>query len=461
MTIAIDASALSTGGMQNEDASKVVVPLMQVQRKINIHRYIAVRTKGSGSWYTHPFRLTFGSTYHGVQCRSMDKIILVVDDKSLPALTYNAFYVGISRVRTGAGLRVIRLRNHEEASEDWRGQLKSLVLRVMVVPYMLKTSYENAHNLLKAMYREWDIDYDMRGHDKRMHRKGSKKSPEKGTFPCSKQCGRVFTTTHHHRLHEASCKPNPSNATQEENVQHASIVEPHSSGKRPVNTPSPVACKKQCTDTHTHTRERQETGEDIIDTVLQPALDEDTFINAATEARKLLDEDGQQRLERKGKQRVRDNDIPPTAPSKRRQRSSSSTPSTTRHATSPPKGSSLSPQCSVPECASRAAPIRSSSSSSSSSPSMHGLPTPWVPCHISAVPGSRLVELGTPLLKSKDNVIMALTLLGATNAQDVRKHYLNLSVQLHPNKSNDSWATDRFQLLLKAYNLLKDKYKLH
>ena len=99
---------------------------MQVQRKIKIPQYIAVRTKGGGSLYTHahPFRLTFGSKYHGVQCRSMDKILLVVDDKSLPALTYNAFYVGISRVRTGDGLRVVCLRNHEEAREDWRGRLK-------------------------------------------------------------------------------------------------------------------------------------------------------------------------------------------------------------------------------------------------------------------------------------------------------------------------------------------------
>ena len=238
--------------MQNEDASKVVVPLMRVQHKINIHRYIAVRAKGGGSLYAHahPFRLTFGSTYHGVQCRSVDKVILVVDDKSLPALTYNAFYVGISRVRTGAGLRVIRLRNREEAPEDWRSRLKSLVPRVLVVRYMLQTSYENARNLLKAMYREWDIDYDMRGHDKRMHRKGCKKSPKKGRFACSRQCGRAFTTTHHRRLHEASCKHNPSNAGEEENVQDASIVEPHSSGKSSINTPSPVARKKQCTGTH-------------------------------------------------------------------------------------------------------------------------------------------------------------------------------------------------------------------
>ena len=150
-----------------------------MQRKINIHRYIAVRTKGGGSLYTHAhlFRLTCGSTYHAVQCRSIDKIILVVDDKSLRALTYNAFYLGFSRVRTGAGLRVILLQNRDEAMEDWRAQLKSLVPKVMVVRYMLETSYENAHNLLKAMYHEWDMDSDRKGHNKRMHRKASKKAP--------------------------------------------------------------------------------------------------------------------------------------------------------------------------------------------------------------------------------------------------------------------------------------------
>ena len=221
--------------------------------------------------------------------------------------------------------------------EDWRGRLKSLVPRVMVVRYMLKTSYENAHNSLKAMYREFDIEYDMRGHNKTMHRKASKKAPKKGTFPCNKQCGRLFTTTHHCRLHETNCKHTRGNAGQEENVQHASIIEPPSSGKRPINTPSLVARKKQCTGTHIDTRERQDVEEAIIDTVLQPALHEDTFINAATEARTLLDEHGQQRLERKGKQHMRDNDASPIAPSKRRNRSSSSTASTTCHATSPPK----------------------------------------------------------------------------------------------------------------------------
>ena len=99
----------------------MIVPLMQVHPKINIHRYIVVCTKGGGSSYTHvhPFRWTFGSTYNGVQCRSMDKIILVVDDWSQHALLYNAFYVGISRVHTATSLRVIRLRNRGDVVEDW------------------------------------------------------------------------------------------------------------------------------------------------------------------------------------------------------------------------------------------------------------------------------------------------------------------------------------------------------
>ena len=463
VTVSVDASVLSATGMQHHDASKVIVPLMQVHRKINIHRYTAVRTRGGGSLYTqaHPFRLTFGSTYHGVQCRSMDKIILVVDDSSLPALTYNAFYVGISRVRTAAGLRVIRLRNREEPTEDWLAQLKSLIPKVMVVQYMLKVGCEEAHTLLNNMYRKFGIDYDKRGQDKTVHGKPSKKAPKKGTFSCIKQCGRIFATAHHRRLHEACCKHHPGNTSQEEDVLDVSTLnnKPHSSGKRPSNAWKTAARKKQCTNEHANQREVHNVQEAIIDTVLQPTLDEDTFMHAATEARTLLDEHGQQRLERKGKQRVRANDASPSSPSKRRHHSSSSTPSTTCRSTSPPKASSSSPSFSSTTSPLASTPVASSSSSSSSS---RNVPlTHWVPCHISAVPGSKLVEVGPLLPKSKDKVTMALTLLGAIGAQDVRKHYLKLSVQLHPDKSQDSWATDRFQLLLRAYNLLKDKYKLH
>ena len=257
------------------------------------------------------------------------KIILVLDDKWLPSLTHNAFYEGISRVRTGAGLCVIRLRNREEAVKDWRGRLKTLVPKVMVPLYMLKMSYDNVHNLLKTMYHEWHIDYDMRGHRKRVHCKKCNKAPKKGTFPCNKQCGCVFSTTHHRRLHEACCKHHASNAGQEDNVQDGSIVEPHSCGKRPINTPSPAARKKQSTGTHINNPGVRHVEDAIIDRVMQPAFDEDAFIHPVTKAQALLDEHGQQRVEQEGKPCVRDNEASATSPSKRRHRSSSSTPSST------------------------------------------------------------------------------------------------------------------------------------
>ena len=122
VTIAIHAAAISTGGMQHDDATKVIVRDIQLQRKINIHWYYAVRTKGGGSLYTHahPLQLTFRSTTNGVQYMTLDKIVLVLDYKSLLALTYNVFYVGISWVLTGADFRVICLRNHEDAPDIWR-----------------------------------------------------------------------------------------------------------------------------------------------------------------------------------------------------------------------------------------------------------------------------------------------------------------------------------------------------
>ena len=299
--------------------------------------------------------------------------------------------------------------------------------------------------MLNNMYRKFGIDCNKRGQDKRIHGKSSKRAPKKGTFSCIKQCDRVFVTVHHRELHEACCKHLPSNR----DVQDVCIVDgkPHSSGKRPSNTRCTVARKKQCTNTHVDRREVQDVQEAIIDTMVQPTLAEDNFMHAATEARTLLDEHGQQSLESRGKQRVRDNDASPSSPSKRRHHSSSSTPSTICHAISPPKESSLSPYASSTTSPSASTPIAppSSSSSFSSSSSRNVLLTPWVPCHISAVPGSELVEVGSLLSKSKNKVTMALTLLGASGAQDIRKPYPVCSPILISVKTPRQWiAFNRF-----------------
>ena len=132
-------------------------------RKIDVHRYIRVRNqKGKATIMTstHLFRLTFGCTYHGIQCRSMEKIILCVDQKCQPALTYNALYVGISRVREGKNIPVLRLQEGS-SPDDWRHRLLCLVPKVMVVKYMLHwNGYDRAHAHLVHLYAQHGIGYD-------------------------------------------------------------------------------------------------------------------------------------------------------------------------------------------------------------------------------------------------------------------------------------------------------------
>ena len=59
---------------------------------------------------------------------------------------------------------------------------------------------------------------------------------------------------------------------------------------------------------------------------------------------------------------------------------------------------------------------------------------------------------------------LALDLLGASGEQDARKRYLACSVRVHPDKNalGDSrkQATLQFQLLLKAWKIVKAKFKL-
>jgi len=54
----------------------------------------------------HPYVLGFAATYHAVQCRTLDKIILYVDRDVRPRIDYHAFYVGVSRTRSLDDIRV-------------------------------------------------------------------------------------------------------------------------------------------------------------------------------------------------------------------------------------------------------------------------------------------------------------------------------------------------------------------
>jgi len=54
----------------------------------------------------HPYVLGFAATYHAVQCRTLDKVILYVDRDVRPRIDYHAFYVGVSRTRSLEDIRI-------------------------------------------------------------------------------------------------------------------------------------------------------------------------------------------------------------------------------------------------------------------------------------------------------------------------------------------------------------------
>ena len=121
---------------------------MPMASTIGVDRYISVcNKKGKAAIMTsaHLFRLTFGCTYNGIQCRSIGRILLCVDGYCWRALMYNALYVEISRVHEGENMRVLRLQEGP-SGDDWRHRLLCLVPKVMVVKYVLHfNSYDRAH----------------------------------------------------------------------------------------------------------------------------------------------------------------------------------------------------------------------------------------------------------------------------------------------------------------------------
>ena len=74
---------------------------------------------------------------------------------------------------------------------------------------------------------------------------------------------------------------------------------------------------------------------------------------------------------------------------------------------------------------------------------------------IFCVAPSDFQDVGALLLFSKSKHTIALPLLGAWSAKDMRKNYLKLPLSLHPDKPKDPCANGRFQLMLRAYHLLK------
>ena len=109
-------------------------------------------------------------------------------------------------MREGKNLRVVQL-DAAGSPGDWRILLKSLMPRVVVVKYMLPSTYEYAHTHLVSLYAEQGFDYDKRGSDKCIRATQPKKKRQ--VYPCSWDCGKQFATVQSCSQHEAKCKRRP------------------------------------------------------------------------------------------------------------------------------------------------------------------------------------------------------------------------------------------------------------
>ena len=450
----------------------------------------------------HPFRLTFGCTYHGIQCRSMEKIILCVDQKCQPALTYNALYVEISRVHEGKNIRVLRLQEGS-SGDDWRHRLLCLVPKVMVVKYMLHLNgYDRTHAHLVHLYAQHGIDYD---HPiKPPPKKKDGEAPK--SFPCPQGCGRSFTAQGYLRIHLLKCK-------------HRSV---------PDDSRTPDGSTTAQLDTLS-----LETL--VMDNVMcAEQQHEGDFDAAAHIARQMLDDEGRARLEKKGKQRVHKPLSPKSkalaplshksnprltlseegsniafdkSPSKRRKATKvepmrggskgekrravedaitktpvrakavekqeynrrSSRASKRGRDPTPPSSSSThtSHESSGSSSSSRAKERRinkrAQSSTNKSSPREPNIAHTSTKAQcITDLPSSLVASTEDKL--SNHNVQLALDLLGATGKANARSRYMACSMRVHPdtNKLGDSYeeANSRFQLLLNAWKIVKAEFNL-
>jgi hypothetical protein len=162
----------------------VVIPLLPTTRAIEINRYVKMTARNVKVRVSaHPYRLIFGATYHGVQCVSRDRIVLCVDSGARPALTYNSWYVGLSRVRQGCNIRVLRLGKARDI-DNWRDIVKSLIPRVMLVRYFMsdvnrEVPYNAAEEHLREVYQQCGININKVGPIKTMFNANRRAPPRR------------------------------------------------------------------------------------------------------------------------------------------------------------------------------------------------------------------------------------------------------------------------------------------
>ena len=111
VNIELPSSLHGVSQLPSLDASSPIIPMIVTKggnrlRRLHISKRRGEKTDPCG-YYDHSIDLAFALTYHKAQGRTIDRVILVLEDVGHSKLNVASFYVGISRVRRSSHLRII------------------------------------------------------------------------------------------------------------------------------------------------------------------------------------------------------------------------------------------------------------------------------------------------------------------------------------------------------------------
>ena len=111
VNIELPSSLNGVSQLPSLSTTSTIIPMIVTKggnrlRKLHISKKRGEKTDPCG-FYDHSIDLAFALTYHKAQGRTIDRVILVLQDAGHSKLSVASFYVGISRVRKAEHLRII------------------------------------------------------------------------------------------------------------------------------------------------------------------------------------------------------------------------------------------------------------------------------------------------------------------------------------------------------------------
>lgn len=114
----------------------------------------------------HPFRPLYACTYHGVQCLTLERVVLCIENTA-PLLNFELFYTGVSRVRNAKDIGLISIRSGLSKDQILK-KILCVVPSVRLVQYSCyisdgtKRSFADTEKMLQEIYAGEGIDYKKR-----------------------------------------------------------------------------------------------------------------------------------------------------------------------------------------------------------------------------------------------------------------------------------------------------------